>query len=157
MEGPHEESFDEKYNKRLEFPLSLVSAILIHVLVGAVLVFVLFYLMGIGGDPSGVPVKLVNLEGMDEAGAGAVGSGGKEEPLFKAEVDLAFGPKSLVVPSKLPDVKINPQQPMKPSITMRAAAGNLHQISGWVNPSRSPSRMPPHSRATWLESPTQGR
>jgi len=114
MDGPPEQSFDEKYNKRLEFPLSFVSAILIHVLVGAMLVFVLFSLMGIGSDPSGVPVKLVNLEGMDEAGAGAVGSGGTEEdPFFKADANPDMSAMSIADPSRLPDVKINPQQPMK--------------------------------------------
>jgi hypothetical protein len=106
VEGSSEEGFDEKYNKRLEFPLSLMSAILIHVLVGAVLVFVLFYLMGIGGDPSGVPVKLVNLEGMDETGSGAVGSGGTEEdPFFKADGNPDTGPMSIAdptLPGKLP-------------------------------------------------------
>lgn len=114
MDGSPEESFDEKYNKRLEFPLSLVSAILIHVLVGAVLVFVLFYLMGIGGDPSGVPVKLINLEGMDEAGAGAVGSGGTEEdPFFKADGNPDMSAMSIADPARLPEIKVNMQQTFK--------------------------------------------
>ena len=45
IEGPPEEVFWEKYNKRLEFPLSTVSAVLVHVLIGAVIVFGIFHLM----------------------------------------------------------------------------------------------------------------
>ena len=47
--GPSE-AFWEKYNKRLEFPLSTVSAILLHVLIGAVIVFGIFRLMNTEAD-----------------------------------------------------------------------------------------------------------
>jgi hypothetical protein len=113
LEGPPEESFDEKYNKRLEFPLSLVSAIFIHVLVGTALIVVLFYLVGIGNDPSGMPVKLVNFMGLDEAGAGATGFGGEEEPLFKADSDPLTGTTSPLNPPKLPDIKESLRQTLK--------------------------------------------
>ena len=45
IDGPPEEAFWDKYNKRLEFPLSTVSAVLVHVLIGAVIVFGIFHLM----------------------------------------------------------------------------------------------------------------
>jgi len=121
VEGPPEESFDEMYNKRLEFPLSLVSAILIHVFVGAMIVFVLFYLINIGDDKSGVPVKLVNLAGMDDAGEGSAGSGGEEDPFIKADGDATkFLQESLLDPTKLPDVN-----EVKQTIKYLDPTGNL--------------------------------
>lgn len=113
VEAPPEEDFDEKYNKRMEFPLSLVSAVLLHVAVGAGLIFVLVGLMGSGEDKSGVPVKLVALEGMDDNGEGSAGSGGVEDPFIKADGEPDKALDSLLDPSKLPDVKENIQQTIK--------------------------------------------
>lgn len=104
-EGPSEESFDEKYNKRLEFPISLVSAVLIHVLVGATLVVLLFYVLADGNDQSSVPVTLIQFDGNDDIGAGAAGSGAKaEDAFFKTDVNLVTVP-TLPDPLKLPEVK----------------------------------------------------
>jgi hypothetical protein len=113
VEGPPEESFDEKYNKRMEFPLSLVSAIFVHVLVGAVLVVLLVYAIGAETDKSPTKMSLVNLEGLDEKGSGAVGSGGNEVDLkFKdegfAETDL----NPIVNTPKLPEVRENRPNPI---------------------------------------------
>ncbi|HEV3383832.1 MAG TPA: hypothetical protein VG097_03400, partial [Gemmata sp.] len=113
IEGPPEEDFDDKYNKRLEFPISLVAAILFHVVVGAVLIFVLVGLLGDGDDKSGVPVKLVALDGFDDSGEGSAGSGGVEDPFIKADGDPDKALDSLVDPSKLPDVKENIQKTIK--------------------------------------------
>ena len=82
IEGPPDEGFDEKYNKRMEFPLSLVSAVLIHVVIGAVLIFVLVRLLGSGEDKSGIPMKLVAIDGMDDTGMGSACSGGDQEDPF---------------------------------------------------------------------------
>jgi hypothetical protein len=114
IDGPPEEEFWEKYNKRLEFPLATVATILLHVLVGAVLVFVLVRLMDKENDKSGVPVKLVDMMGLDDAGAGSAGSGGVEEPIFKRDGDmLKAAIDSLPDPSKLPEIKENMQKTIK--------------------------------------------
>lgn len=113
IEGPPDESFDEKYNKHLEFPVSLVGAVLFHVFVGAVIVFALGVLLA-GQDKPTVPVKLVNLTGMDEVGEGSAGSGGEEDPFFKANGDPVKALQdSLADPSKLPEVKEDIRQTIK--------------------------------------------
>src|SRR5205823_1798994 len=86
VEGPPEEEFWERYNKRLEFPLSTVSAVLLHILVGAVLVFILYRLMH-QEDRSDVPLRLIEVGGLDDAGEGSVGSGGQEDPYIKNDGD----------------------------------------------------------------------
>jgi hypothetical protein len=80
-EGPPEEEFWEKYSKHLEFPLSSVGAILLHVLVGAFIVFVLFRLANMNVDRGAVPMKLIEPGGFDDEGEGSAGSGGVETPL----------------------------------------------------------------------------
>ena len=44
-DGPPEEEFWDRYNKRLEFPLSTVATVLLHALIAALLLLVLGYLM----------------------------------------------------------------------------------------------------------------
>lgn len=104
ISGPPEEEFWERYNKRLEFPLSAVSAVLLHVLVGAVLVFILVRLMD-KEDRSEATLKLIEVGGLDDIGDGSAGSGGIEDPFVKAEGDPATDLlKSLTDPSKMPEV-----------------------------------------------------
>ena len=91
LEGPPEEAFWDKYNKRLEFPLSSVAAVLLHVLIGAVVVFGIFQLMNRDDDKSGVPVKLVDLNGLDDGGMGSAGIGGQDEDVIRAKDDGAQG------------------------------------------------------------------
>src|ERR1700722_6273520 len=113
IEGPPEEDFDEKYNKHLEFPISIVGAVLVHVLGPALLIFILVGLMPHGDDKGGVPVKLVALDGLDDSGDGSSGSGGVEDPFIKADGDPDKALDSLVDPAKLPDVKENMQKTIK--------------------------------------------
>lgn len=113
IEGPSDEDFDEKYNKRLEFPISIVAAILLHVMLGAFLVFVLLGFLSLGEDKGGVPVKLVSLNGLDDSGEGSAGSGGVDDPFIKADGDPDKALDSLVDPSKLPDIKEDMQKTMK--------------------------------------------
>lgn len=105
--GPPEEEFWERYNKRLEFPLSTVSAVLIHVLVAAALIFILVRLMDRETDKN-LPLKLVDVGGLDDAGDGSAGSGGVNDPLAIANSD-PFKAISEVLPdpSQLPQVKEN--------------------------------------------------
>lgn len=102
-DGPPEEEFWEKYNKRLEFPFAAVGAILIHVAVAALLIFVLVKLMNKDGDRSAVPLTLVpDMAGVDEAGGGQAGSGGVQDPTkqndpnpWKNEPDVLPDPAQL--------------------------------------------------------------
>ncbi len=107
LPGPPEEEFWERYNRRLEFPLSTVTAVMVHVLVAAVLIFVLVKLMDKEADRSSVPVKLVDIEGgVDDEGGGMRGSGGTEDPLVRANSNPWEAAKQLLPsPEMLPQVK----------------------------------------------------
>ena len=106
VEGPPEEAFWDKYNKRLEFPLSTVSAVLVHVLIGAVVVFGIFQFMNRDDDKSGVPVKLVDLAGLDDGGHGLGGLGGrKKRPFARRTMANAAAIESLADPKMLPEIK----------------------------------------------------
>src|SRR5262249_13522592 len=79
--GPPDEDFWEKYTHRLEFPLSSVGAVLIHVLAAAILIFGFLGIWANRDDRAAVPIKLVAI-GIDDDGAGSVGSGGDPEPIW---------------------------------------------------------------------------
>jgi hypothetical protein len=121
LEGPPEESFDEKYNKRLEFPLSLVSAILFHVVVGAVLVVLLVYAIGFESDNSDVKMSLVNLEGFDDKGLGATGAGGENNPDIKGDSEWIKDDAPIKDPVILPEIK----EDIRKAIEFIDPAGNL--------------------------------
>ncbi|MBN9523723.1 hypothetical protein J0H58_35290 [bacterium] len=72
--GPPDEEFWERYNRRSEFPLSAVAAVLLHVAVGALLVVLLVNLTDKANDRAGVSVTLIDPTGLDESGDGAPGS-----------------------------------------------------------------------------------
>lgn len=100
-----EESFWEKFNAHLEFPLSVVSAVLLHILVLAAILFVIVRLMP-KEDRSPTPVQLVEVAGLDDGGVGSSGSGGVEDPLVRAdaEPDKALV-QSLPNPNQLPEIR----------------------------------------------------
>lgn len=104
-----EDEFWERYNRRYEFPISAVTAVLLHVAVAAVLAFVLFQLMS-PDDRSGVPVKLIDVDiGTDDAGGGSPNRGGDREPV--ADGNPKPGQEAephLPTPSPLPDVNPSP-------------------------------------------------
>lgn len=85
-EGPPEEEFWDKYNKRLEFPLATVATVFAHVLIGTLLIFILLKMENTD-DKAGVGVKIMGVDGMDEFGDGSAGSGGTEDPLVKSDSD----------------------------------------------------------------------
>mgnify|MGYP000067778280 FL=1 len=101
-----EEEFWEKYNKRLEFPLATVTAVLLHIGIAALLIFILVRLMN-REDTSPVPVQLVQVLGLDDGGGlGSSGSGGVEDPFVQAdaEPDRAII-NSLPNPNQLPEIR----------------------------------------------------
>jgi hypothetical protein len=75
--------------------------VLLHVAVGALLVFLLVKLMDKGEDRSGVPVKLIDPYGMDESSEGSPGSGTGdavvegENPFDKAVKEVLPTPEAL--------------------------------------------------------------
>ncbi|MBA4062610.1 MAG: hypothetical protein C0501_02665 [Isosphaera sp.] len=110
---PPEDSFDEKYNSRLEFPLATVGAVLIHVLIAAVLVYVLAYLMK-GENRGSVDVRPMAVNGLDDFGDGSSGSGGVPEPLAVANGDpVKAAVDSLPDPTKLPEIREKMQQTIR--------------------------------------------
>ena len=76
--GPSE-AFWDKYNKRLEFPLSTVSALLLHALIGAVIVFGIFRLMNSEADRKTIAMQPADIVGFDDGGLGAPNPGGEQE------------------------------------------------------------------------------
>ncbi len=110
VKGPPEEEFWEKYNNRLEFPLSTVGAVFLHIVVFAVVVYGLFSLMG-GEDRGNPELKLMQVGGMDDAGEGSAGSGGQPDPDRELNVDPYAGLKdSFATPQALADAKENLKQ-----------------------------------------------
>ena len=106
VDAPPEEQFWERYNKRLEFPLSTAVTVLIHALVAGLLVLVLSYLMNGSKVASAVPVSLVEVVGQDDDGDGSAGSSRVENPIGIAPTDpwqasLALLPS----PADLPKVE----------------------------------------------------
>lgn len=98
--GPPEEEFWERYNRRLEFPLATVAAVLLHVAVAAFVIFLFVKILSQGPDKSDVPVKLIQMTGDDDVGEGMEGSGGGEklkegENQFKAQQDVLPTPEQL--------------------------------------------------------------
>ena len=101
-----EEEFWEKYNRRLEFPLATVAAVILHISIAALLIFILVRLMA-WKDTSPVPVQLVQVFGLDEGGGlGSAGSGGVEDPLVRADAEPYQAMiNSLPNPNQLPEIR----------------------------------------------------
>jgi len=102
--GPPEEEFWERYNRRLEFPLATVAAVLLHVAVAAGFIFLLVKVMG-GGPKSDVPVQLVEFFGDDDIGAGMSGSGGRPDPIAEGENQFVKQQEALPTPEQLAKVE----------------------------------------------------
>lgn len=112
-QGPPDEEFWEKYSRHLEFPLSSVGSILVHVMVAATIIF-MFHLANTGTDRGAVPMKLVEPGGFDDEGEGSQGSGGTEQPIAEGNHNPFEKKSNEVMPlDKLPDAIANIKDLMK--------------------------------------------
>lgn len=110
IEGPPEEEFWDRYNRRLEFPLAAVAAVFLHVVIGAALVYLLVGLMG-GEKSDGPKVELMAVGGMDDEGDGAAGSGGQPNPdLIRDVSPLAAAREALPTTMSIDEAKENIQK-----------------------------------------------
>jgi hypothetical protein len=130
--GPPEEEFWDKYNRRMEFPLATVATILLHVLVGAILVYVLVGLMESDEDRSNPPLQLTAVGGLGDTGDGSAGSGGQEDPDLIRDVD-PFKAAERVLPTmkELNDAKADVKQTVlnDPNGNLPVAAPNAAAYS----------------------------
>lgn len=109
--GPPEEEFWDKYNRRMEFPLATVATVFLHVLVGAILVYILVGLMESGEDRSGPDLKLMQVGGIDDAGEGSAGSGGQADPDVVRDVDPYTAAREVLpTPQAINDAKKDVQK-----------------------------------------------
>lgn len=77
-DGIIEQPFWERYNSRLEMPISFALAVLLPVLLTALVIFFSFLLPS---NRNTAPVAMTYLDGDDDKGLGSPGSGGEENPL----------------------------------------------------------------------------
>src|SRR5262249_11428574 len=106
-EAPQEE-FWGRYNKRFEFPLSTIAAVLIHLGVVALLMLILVHLMNGSHQNGGVPILTAPGRGWEDGGEGRAEDGGEHEPRKEKSGDpweSSLDP--LPDPEKLPEVKDN--------------------------------------------------
>jgi hypothetical protein len=133
VEGPPQEEFWEAYNRRLEFPLSAVGTVLLHVLLAALFVYALTRLMN-DDDRSGPPLKLMQVGGLDDAGDGSPGSGGRDTEVER-DVNAAGLKETFATPEALKQAQENikklalddPSKDLAVSPTNAAAFEQLNQ------------------------------
>lgn len=95
VEGLPDEEFWDCYNRRLEFPLAAVAAVLVHVVILVGGGYALFSVMRDDDNP-GPKLELVAVGGMDDAGEGSAGSGGNPDPDLVRDMSPMNSTKSVV-------------------------------------------------------------
>ena len=131
FDGPPEEEFWERYNKRLEFPLSTVATVLLHVLVGTLIVLILLQMEN-QEDRSSVGVMAMDVGGLDDFGAGSPGGGGREDPIIeRLNEDPATAAIALLGnPEDLPQIKEKTVKLIDPTGKMPITAANAAAYDG---------------------------
>jgi hypothetical protein len=115
---PPDEDFWEKYSGHLEMPLSWTAAVLFHVLVAVGFLFVLPLLMG-DYDRSTVPVRIMEVGGLDDFGEGSAGSGGNELSIAEGD-NNPFEQKPDVPDVQLPDPTVATAQQIQDALDIAA-------------------------------------
>lgn len=102
------EQFWVDYNSHSEFPISAVLSVLLHVVVGAVIVFVLFGLMNGGYDRSTPQTRVISLEGGDNDRGEGIAGDRNDSPLQVDNKTFTEAFRQAVpVQTTLPEIKIN--------------------------------------------------
>ena len=128
---PVETDVWEKYNKRMEFPVATVAAVLVHIIFGVLIVFGLFAIMNEPQKPK-TNLKIMNVGGIDDAGEGSAGSGGVEDPAIVKDVDPFQSAKEILpTEQSIADAKAEIQKTVLPDATgsIPIAAPNAAAIS----------------------------
>ena len=113
---PEDEDLWERYNKRLEFPVATVAAVFLHVIVGALLVYILVGLMDGGEDRSNPPMQIVAVGGMDDTGDGSAGGGGESVDLTVSTDQFAGGPDNPLKLNNISDPTASDPTPALPAL-----------------------------------------
>jgi hypothetical protein len=132
VEGPPEEEFWEKYNRRLEFPLSTVTTVLLHVLIGTLIVLILLKMEN-NEDHASVPMKMMDVGGLDDFGDGSAGSGGREDPIIEKKLNedpATAAIASLANPNDLPQIKEKTIKLIDPTGNLPITAANAAAYEG---------------------------
>jgi len=100
-----QEEFWNRYNKRLEFPLSATVAVFLHVLVAAALAVILFHFMSVPRRDTTLQLSLVESMGLDDEGDGLPGSGIDDPQLPAGDSPLRAKDPTPIAPTGLPKVE----------------------------------------------------
>lgn len=129
LQGPPEdEDLWERYNKRMEFPIATVAAVFLHVIVGAILIYILVGLMDNGEDRSNPPMQMVSVGGNDDSGEGSPGGGGEAVDL--AVTSEPFVGPDVPAPSEIPEVKNNPPKISLPDVGKLPTPASMGKVGG---------------------------
>jgi hypothetical protein len=130
-DGVLEQPFMERYNSRLEMPISFAAALLVPV----GLVFFLVLVTYLATTKDRTPVAMTYLDGDDEKGLGSAGSGGVDEPLALGQAPAAADFANLPTVADISKVKEEARAAIRVegvtdvdiSDTAAAALGTLHE------------------------------
>ncbi|MBX9581883.1 MAG: hypothetical protein K2X87_16385 [Gemmataceae bacterium] len=135
---PPDEDFWDKYSRHLEMPVSWTAAVLFHVLVGVGFLFVLPLLMG-GLDRSTVPVKIMEVGGLDDEGEGSAGSGGQLEPMVGDNNPFLQKP-DVPDPTDLPETKEASVEKIQDALNIQAKQNDKKAIGTKFGSGNQPGR-----------------
>lgn len=102
LPAPPEEEFWEKYNRHLEFPFSTVAAVLLHVSVALLIVYIFMKIESKAPDKN-LPVVISPIDGLDALdGAPGAGTDATDTPASEEKIETPPIPPDDL--QKLPDV-----------------------------------------------------
>ncbi|CAN5619144.1 hypothetical protein BH11PLA2_BH11PLA2_19350 [soil metagenome] len=130
-DGILEQPFYERYNSRLEMPISFCVAVLMPV----AMVFLMVLIGYLASIKNHSPVNIMHLDGDDDAGVGSAGTGGVDEPLnigaAPTAADMANLPKEADIAKVKEEaraaIRIDGATDVDISDATAAALGTLHE------------------------------